>query len=277
VIDSSGPSWLHNWTSNFAALGISHLRSPMFFHPCPRDRDGLLAFAQETGRCGECVEIANCVGKSMSKHRRKKRTAKGEGIGTAKKGVTLEIDERDRKDYYTPSAGMFCDYCRDVVGRYGLDDMVEEERVTSIDFGFFNDELELYRGNEPRARSFKVTTQAGQLKFAKVVVLAIGPGGIPNMPRTLTAAEREGACHSTQLPKQMFLAPRIREKIQKRVATAVVVVGGGLTAAQIAHQCIENGVSRVLMVMRSGLKRKSPILHVLEKSPTWLAVEVPKG
>ena len=249
----------------------------MFFHPCPRDRDGLLAFAQETGRCGECVEIANCVGKSMSKHRRKKRTAKGEGIGTAKKGVTLEIDERDRKDYYTPSAEMFCDYCRNVAGRYGLDDLVEEGRVTSIDFGFFDDELELYRGNGPRARSFKVTTQDEPLKFAKVVVLAIGPGGIPNMLRKLSAAEREGACHSTQLPKQMFLAPRVREKIQNRVATAVVVVGGGLTAAQIANQCIENGVSRVLMVMRSALKRKSLVIHALKKSPNWLAVEVSKG
>ncbi|KAL8888668.1 MAG: hypothetical protein Q9215_003937 [Flavoplaca cf. flavocitrina] len=256
VLDSSGPSWLHNWTSDFAVLGISHLRSPMFFHPCPRDRDGLLAFAQETGRCGECVEIANCVGKSMSKHRRKKRTAKGEGIGTAKKGVTLEIDERDRKDYYTPSAEMFCDYCRNVVRRYGLDDMVEEGRATSIDFGSFNDELELYRGNDPRAKSFKVTTQDGQLKFAKVVVLAIGPGGIPKVPRTLSAAETEGACHSTQLPKKMFLAPRVLEKTQNRVSTAVVVVGGGLTAAQIANQCIENGVSRVLMVMRSALKLK---------------------
>lgn len=201
----------------------------------------------------------------MSKHQRKKRTAKGEGIGTAKSGVTLEIDERDRKDYYTPSAEMFCDYCRDMVGRYGLDDLVEEGRATSIDFGFFDDELELYCGSDPRAKLFKVTTQDGRTKLAKVVVLAIGPGGKPNMPRKLSAAEKEGACHSTQLPKQMFLAPRVLEKIQKRVATAVVVVGGGLTAAQIANQCIENGVRRVFIVMRSALKRTFPTL--LDLSP----------
>ena len=126
VLDSSGPGWLHSWLANSAALGISHLRSPMFFHPCPRDRDGLLAFAQETGRCGECVEIANCVGKSMSKHRRKKKVAQGLEIGTTarrrdKGAVALEVDERDRKDYFTPSAGVFGDYCADVVGRYGLE------------------------------------------------------------------------------------------------------------------------------------------------------------
>ena len=95
----------------------------MFFHPCPRDRDGLLAFAQENGRCGECVEIENCVGKSMSKHRRKKKVAQGLEIGTVRgnKGAALEIDERDRKDYFTPSAEVFGDYCSDVVGRYGLE------------------------------------------------------------------------------------------------------------------------------------------------------------
>ncbi|KAL8846929.1 MAG: hypothetical protein Q9221_008017 [Calogaya cf. arnoldii] len=259
VLDSSGPNWLHSWITNFAALGISHLRSPMFFHPCPRDRDGLLAFAQETGRCDECVEIANCVGKSMSKHRRKKRVAKGQGVGggsAAKYGPVLEIDERDRKDYYTPSAEVFCDYCRDVVERYGLEDSVEEAKVASIDCGTYDEEIGLHHEDDPPARLFKVMTADGDIRFAKVVVLAIGAGGKPNMPRQLSAAEKEGACHSTQLPKQRFLAPRVVQKIGKRVPTTVMVVGGGLTAAQIANQCIENGVSRVFMVMRSGLKLK---------------------
>ena len=265
VLDSSGPNWLHSWITNFAALGISHLRSPMFFHPCPRDRDGLLAFAQETGRCDECVEIANCVGKSMSKHRRKKRVAKGQGVGggsAAKYGPVLEIDERDRKDYYTPSAEVFCDYCRDVVERYGLEDSVEEAKVASIDCGTYDEEIGLHHEDDPAARLFKVMTADGDIRFAKVVVLAIGAGGKPNMPRQLSAAEKEGACHSTQLPKQRFLAPRVVQKIGKRVPTTVMVVGGGLTAAQIANQCIENGVSRVFMVMRSGLKRTSPVKEI---------------
>ncbi|KAL8757903.1 MAG: hypothetical protein Q9199_001866 [Rusavskia elegans] len=258
VLDSSGPNWLHSWIANFAALGISHLRSPMFFHPCPRDRDGLLAFAQETGRCDECVEIANCVGKSMSKHRRKKKIAKGHEIGTvrSKKGAALEIDERDRKDYFTPSAEVFCDYCRDVVGRYGLEDLVEEAQVASIDFGSQYEEVDLHHEDDPAVRFLKVTTTDGNIRFTKVVVLAIGAGGKPNMPRQLSAAEKEGACHSTQLPKQMFLAPSVMQKILERVPTAVMIVGGGLTAAQIANQCIENGVGHVFMVMRSALKLK---------------------
>ncbi|KAL8808897.1 MAG: hypothetical protein Q9200_003912 [Gallowayella weberi] len=253
VMDSSGCDWLNSWTNNFAALGISHLRSPMFFHPCPRDRDGLLAFARETGRCDDCIEIANCVGKSMSKHRRKKKTAKGYSVGSPSKAV-LEIDERDRKDYFTPSAEIFRDYCQEVVQRYSLGNLVEQSQVSSIDYGFY-DEFE-HGNTDPETKLFKVTTTSGLTKFAKVVVLAVGAGGKPAMPRQLSAAEKDGACHSTQLPKQMFLAEHVREKVLARVLNAVVVVGGGLTSAQIAHQCIVNGVRRVFLVMRGALKLK---------------------
>ena len=258
VVDSSGCDWLNSWTMNFAALGISHLRSPMFFHPCPRDRDGLLAFARETGRCDDCVEIANCVGKSMSKHRRKRKTAKGYSVGSSSKAI-LEIDERDRKDYFTPSAEIFHDYCQDVVQRYSLKDLVEQTEVSSIDFGNLDD---LGENGDPGTKAFKVTTTNGTINFAKVVVLAIGAGGKPAMPQQLSAAEREGACHSSQLPKQMFLTKSLKQKIFARVPTAVVVIGGGLTSAQIANQCIENGVGRVLLVMRGPLKRISLIVMI---------------
>ena len=253
VVDSSGCDWLKSWTNNFAALGISHLRSPMFFHPCPRDRDGLLVFAHETGRCDDCVEIANCVGQSMSKHRRKKKAAKGYGIGSSNKAV-LEIDERDRKDYFTPSADIFRDYCQEVAQRYSLENVVEQAQVSSIDFGY-HDEFEEH--GDPGTKVFKVTTSGGTTKFAKVVVLAIGAGGKPAMPRQLSAAERQGACHSTQLSKQMFLPTSLKQKIVARVPTAVVIIGGGLTSAQIANHCIENGVERVFLVMRGPLKCRS--------------------
>ena len=253
VVDSSGCDWLNSWTMNFAALGISHLRSPMFFHPCPRDRDGLLAFARETGRGNDCVEIANCVGKSMSKHRRKRKTAKGYSVGSSSKAI-LEIDERDRKDYFTPSAEIFHDFCQDVVQRYSLKDLVEQTEVSSIDFGYLD---EFGEHGDPGTKVFKVTTVKGAINFAKVVVLAIGAGGKPTMPWQLSAAEREGACHNSQLPKQMLLTKSLKQKILARVPTAVVVIGGGLTSAQIANQCIENGVGRVLLVMRGPVKRSS--------------------
>ena len=67
----------------------------------------------------------------MSKHRRKKKISKGLAVGSADKAV-LEIDERDRKDYFNPSAEIFHDYYDDVVHRYRLADIVEQEQIVSI-------------------------------------------------------------------------------------------------------------------------------------------------
>ena len=192
----------------------------------------------------------------MSKHRRKKKMAKGHSIGSSNQAI-LEIDERDRKDYFTPSADIFHDYCQEVIQRYSLENLVEKAQVSSIDFGYHDDFEEL---GDPGPKIFKVTTMGGTIRYAKVVVLAIGAGGKPAMPRELSAAEKEGACHSTQLPKQMFLPKRLQEKILARIPTAVVVVGGGLMSAQIANQCIENGVERVFLVMRGPLKCR-PLTH----------------
>lgn len=136
--------------------------------------------------------------------------------------------------------------------------------MASIDFGSYYEEVDLHHEDDPAVRLFKVTATDGNIRFAKVVVLAIGAGGKPNMPRSLSAAEKEGACHSTQLPKQVFLAPSVMQKILKQVPTAVMIVGGGLTAAQIANQCIENGVNRVFMVMRSALKCTSLVKEIFK-------------
>ncbi|MDI1492893.1 MAG: hypothetical protein OHK93_004676 [Ramalina farinacea] len=257
VLDGSGDSWLQTWESNFSALSISHLRSPMFFHPCPRDRDGLLAFAHESGAAEKCIEIANCVGKSMSKHRRKRKVANGCSVGCSTARAPLEIDERDRKDYFVPSAETFHGFCEEIVHRYGLESSVEKARVVSIEFDFpdaFG--LQDY-GGQTDMRIFKIKTSCGQVRFARVAVLAVGAGGSPNMPRELSAAEAEGATHSTKIPEKGLLPHYLRKKILARCLTCVMIVGGGLTAAQIADECIASGVSRVVMIMRSGLKRTS--------------------
>lgn len=47
----------------------------------------------------------------------------------------------------------------------------------------------------------------------------------------------------------------MKAKIKKK-STSVVVVGGGLTSAQIADACITHGVKRVFLVMRSEVKVK---------------------
>lgn len=68
---------MQRWNNAFKSLEIKQLRSPMFFHVDPGDRDGMLAYTQETGRDKDLWEIPNCVGKEMSKHKKKKKRRQG--------------------------------------------------------------------------------------------------------------------------------------------------------------------------------------------------------
>lgn len=77
VLDGSGDKWMQRWNNAFRTLEIKQLRSPMFFHVDPGDRDGMLAYAQEQGRDSDLWEIPGCVGKEMSKHKKKKRRQGG--------------------------------------------------------------------------------------------------------------------------------------------------------------------------------------------------------
>lgn len=77
VLDGSGDQWMSRWKALFKHLDISHLRSPMFFHPDPSDRDALLAYIHEHGGLGNAAqEIMGCVGKELSKHQKKRRSKK---------------------------------------------------------------------------------------------------------------------------------------------------------------------------------------------------------
>ena len=71
VIDAGG-GWLNKWDNYFRNLRISHLRSPMFFHPSPHN-DGLVSYSAESGRESELRVIDNVVGRERSKHSRKKQ------------------------------------------------------------------------------------------------------------------------------------------------------------------------------------------------------------
>ncbi|KAL4810502.1 hypothetical protein BDV18DRAFT_58182 [Aspergillus unguis] len=245
VLDSTAPSWLSKWNRAFATLEIEQLRSPMFFHPDPSDRDGMLAYTTEQGREKDLYEIPNCVGKEVSKHKRKKqRQQKNLGV----LGET-NIDERDRKDYFSPSTGLFRDFCESVVGRYGLDQegLMEQGEVADIKYGYV-DEV------DGEKKIFTVTAKDGRIFYARAVVMAIGPGGRKILPFELGPKEAEGACHAGEI--KMFPSINVKQKIQQRKETNVVVVGGGLSSAQIVDMAVRKGVSKVWFLMRSDFKVK---------------------
>jgi cation diffusion facilitator CzcD-associated flavoprotein CzcO len=51
-----------------------------------------------------------------------------------------------------------------------------------------------------------------------------------------------------------FPSPNVQDKIQRRQETNVVVVGGGLSSAQIVDMAVRKGVTKVWFIMRSGMK-----------------------
>ncbi|OJK05220.1 hypothetical protein ASPACDRAFT_110561 [Aspergillus aculeatus ATCC 16872] len=265
VLDGSGPRWMEKWNRAFRTLEIEQLRSPMFFHVDPRDRDGMLAYTQEKARLADLWEISGCVGKELSKHRRKKLRA-----GRGKPPQEPEIDERDRKDYFSPSTGLFADYCASIVARYRLDrpGLIRQSEVTDIQYGFHR---------HTNSKIFTVTAADGTQHHSRAVVLAIGPGTHKILPFPLTPPEQAGACHSSEI--RSFPSANIQTKIRARQATHVVVVGGGLTAAQVADMAIRRGVRKVWLLMRSDMKVKHFDLTLnwmgkfknLEKARFWSA------
>ncbi|KAL2001823.1 hypothetical protein VTN02DRAFT_1166 [Thermoascus thermophilus] len=247
VLDSSGNRWMEKWNRLFRTLEIEHLRSPMFFHVDPGDRDGLLAYTRETGREEELWEITGCVGRELSKHKKKKKRIKSRNRTTTE----VEIDERDRKDYFTPSTRLFADYCAAVVARYGLDGPGQILRRDVDDITY---DVVRALSTSTTEKLFTVTTSDGGRFYSRAVVLAIGPGGAKVMPWPLSSEERMGACHSMDITT--FPSPNVQRKIRERRETNVVVVGGGLTSAQLADMAIRKGVTRVWYLLRSGLKVK---------------------
>jgi cation diffusion facilitator CzcD-associated flavoprotein CzcO len=105
---------------------------------------------------------------------------------------------------------------------------------------------------------FTVTTSKG-IRYARTVVLAVGPGNQPKVPGFLLTAcgagnELPQACHSMQI--KCFPDYTVQKKIKEGRETNILVVGGGLTSAQLSDLAVRKGVTRVWHVMRGSCRVK---------------------
>ncbi|KAL2127850.1 hypothetical protein VTI74DRAFT_10089 [Chaetomium olivicolor] len=237
VLDADHDDWMGRWNNLFKTFDIKHLRSPMFWHVDPHDRDSLLSKAYEQGRENELMEIKGCVGKEVSKHLKKKR---GKYIG-CKSDSRVLINERDRKDYFNPTQALFYDHCSEVVLRYGLQagGLVRKERVLDISFASVPG-ISVADG-----KLFTVRTDKG-IRYSSIVVVAVGPGNqprIPKIPGMLSCIRN--------FPDEL-----LKQRIAARRHTNILIVGGGLTSAQLADLAIRKGVSTVWHMMRGPLRVK---------------------
>lgn len=259
VLDADGPAWMSKWHRLFQTFGIDYLRSPMFFHVDPADRDALLGYTYEHNREKELKPLPGCAGKEVSKHRRKKKMNRGR---ISQSGP--DVDERDRKDYFTPSSRLFRAHCDEVSSRYSLGSgVIQHEKVVDVqvdnvsawedvahDSVISDDELKDDQG------IFRVTTDKG-VRYARVVVLAVGPGNAPLIPPITGItpnAPHEGCCHAMQI--KQYPPAHVAARVAQRLPTNILIVGGGLTSVQLADLALRRGVTKVWLLMRGGVKVK---------------------
>ena len=113
-------------------------------------------------------------------------------------------------------------------------------------------------GGPTNGECFTLTTDQEDV-FSRIVVLAVGPGwqpGIPEDSKLRLGADLRGVCHCFDTAGQHCLSEHVLQRIGKGLPTSVVVVGGGLTSAQIADQIINRGVSKVWLLLRGKHKVK---------------------
>ena len=125
--------------------------------------------------------------------------------------------------------------------------LIRQETVNNIDFDVFPQ-------IDQDAKVFRVSTNYGQ-HFAKAVVLAIG-GSKPVIPAPFPVMLPKAASHAMWLEEGCVVSQQLQSKIYARQETNAVVIGGGLTSAQIADCLVRKGVSQVHLVMRGPWKGK---------------------
>ncbi|KIW04295.1 uncharacterized protein PV09_04591 [Verruconis gallopava] len=242
VLDSTGDQWMERWNKLFERLEIEYLRSPMFFHTHPQDRDALLSFCHREGSSSDWIqEIAGCVGKELSKHEKKKRRRSHHQRRT--KLCPSDINERDRQDYFAPASLAFKRFCEECIEHYRLKDLVRKESVESIDYDFIP-------GTSTIKKLFIVRASA-RTYLSRIVVLAVGGGD------AVSPVPFHESTHVLDLGNANALIPDVlKRKVELGHETNVLVVGGGLTSAQAADCLLRKGIAKVYLLMRGPWKTK---------------------
>jgi hypothetical protein len=204
------PEWMVSWKSNFDQLNIKHLRSSALAHPNMFDRRALMTYANNHGRDETELFQSNC-GKMKALS----------GLGR----------ETDTGLWDLPSTSLFEDFC---------DDLCQNLKHTYFQ-GYASD---LTRGKRGVYQiSWKDMSGNEHSVGALRVILAMGMVGKPVVPKGLVSCPTV----SWKTPDAFSFAPKNESD---HVPQHVLVVGGGLTAAQAALRVVEGGNICVLCSRR---------------------------
>lgn len=270
VLDATSDTFMGQWHNQFKSCQIPVLRSPMFFHPDPANIDGMITYAYENRREKDLMEIKNVVGKEYSKHQHKRQMKKnimklstplgGELLNHDRPGI-IDINMRDYRDFYRPSSSLFEDFCKEITDRYSLASRIRKDEVISIQWGdlYIIDKDQLVKG-------FIIKTVSGSVYGGMTCIVSSGHRGKINYPlKSLASANAslEQACHTTHIFNRQisFPPPCIKKKLDMRKAASLVIVGGGLTSAQLAYLAANLSIN-VTFILRGPIKIKHFDFHL---------------
>ena len=227
VVDTHG-GWMQVWKDNFESLQIKQLRSLMNAHTCPFDHRSLEYYAEAKGRGDELVTLKS-------------------------------LDQRDKHfkgPYQVPSTSIFNSFHDLLSKAYGVQDLVDTGTVLSINprqvDGKSNEpifEVEIAFGKETTPRVVKMIKTKRIVCSMGPIFRALEPPWLPDLPKE--ACER--VLHAHQICP--YLKRRSSEDNTDEVVRKILIVGGGITSAQLAllateaKWCSEN----VTLIQRSKM------------------------
>mmetsp|Transcript_38056 Transcript_38056/g.120133 ORF Transcript_38056/g.120133 Transcript_38056/m.120133 type:complete len:513 (+) Transcript_38056:296-1834(+) len=274
IFDRHG-GWLRRWDEWFGQLDIRYLRSHKMLHPDPVDRDAIQIWAEHHNRANELFEL---------KHLQRTRTFHG--------------------PFDVPSTPLFHDMCSHQVKRYKLESSVERAEVTLVE-PMWEDgagpEREAGGGGPPDPNAwadggvpgwrppdyFKVHYSGGGEVLTRRVVLALGSTNRPQVPEWVGAIDTEypadRIAHVGELVERscahtadMAIDPMqsAADGVNQTLFTpagkgeVLVIVGGGLTSAQLVPKALELGYSHVKLLVR-----KPVLVKQFDIDNSWISHE----
>ena len=226
-----GETFVESWNKRFEALGIEHLRSPAFLHPEAFEPSALLHFAVREGRLDELHNVPQW----------------------ASRLATEDMSSQEPLLHGLPSTALFRDFCASLAAKHPHQWL--RGKATQIH-------------RDESTGQFRVSYQrkckTAGLVVADAVVLATGPTGVLNIPEAFLPFMHSGrVTHTESLLSHG--KPLAQQCVGKLKGARVLVIGGGLTAAQAALAAVNSGCSRVVLRSRRPLQTRT-----YDLSGAWL-------
>lgn len=225
VVDP-GEGFMQAWNSRFDSLDIRHLRSPTFAHPAAFEPQALLNFAIRERRAHELTQVVH--------------------MGKAQPLTTADESMQDPLMMSLPSSSLFRDFCG------SLEAKLAHRWISGTAQKLCKDET---------TGGYAVHVQTADSRHVKVlasaVILSTGPVGTWNIPKPFeSSVDSRLVLHTEDVPSKGGLT--LGDEISRRCPVArvsggarVLVVGGGISAAQAALAAVSAGHRVVLRSTRA--------------------------